>query len=237
MKQLFELEWLGGVTEHHFRKVRPTIEDLPWGTLDPSKYAPAAVERARGSWTEVAINEYRAIGPFSEVLRALVEVRAPLDLIGMMQRLPRRRVLSRGAREPHGDGVGGQRRARIDIEQLSPRARGGTAWQRANELLLRVSCINEAFSGATAAVSCAHTTHELAALRVRDDPPRRGAAPSSRGPLLRVGALAHRRCRASPARARAGAHAEDDAALTGNDRRPPPRSRSRRRTISSRSAG
>jgi hypothetical protein len=161
VKQLFELEWLGGVTEHHFRKVRPAVEDLPWGTLDPSKYAPAALERARGSWTEVAINEYRAIASFSEVLRALVEVRAPLDLIGMTSdfladECSHVELASRMAME-----LGGAAPREIDIEQLSPRARGGTAWQRANELLLRVSCINEAFSGATAAVSCAHTTHEL----------------------------------------------------------------------------
>src|SRR5580658_4894193 len=83
MKQPFELEWMGGVAEHHFRHARPGADDLPWGTLDPSKYAPEAVDFARGSWTEVAINEYRAVASFSEVLRAMVDVKAPLDLLGM----------------------------------------------------------------------------------------------------------------------------------------------------------
>ena len=77
MKQPFELEWMGGAAEHFFRKARPATEDLPWGTLDPRQYDPEAVAFARGAWTEVAINELRAVASFSEVLRALVEVRAP----------------------------------------------------------------------------------------------------------------------------------------------------------------
>ena len=83
MKVPFELEWMGGAAEHHFRKARPTTEDLPWGTIVVSEFAPAAIESARGSWTEVAINEYRAVASFCEVLRALVDVKAPLDLLGM----------------------------------------------------------------------------------------------------------------------------------------------------------
>jgi hypothetical protein len=161
MKQIFELEWLGGVAEHHFRKVRPTTEDLPWGTLDPARYSPLAVERARGSWTEVAINEYRAVASFTEVLRALVDVRAPLDLLGMTSdfladECSHVELASRMAME-----LGGAAPREVDLDQFSPRPRGLTSWQRANELVLRVSCIAEAFSGGTAAVSCAATTHEL----------------------------------------------------------------------------
>lgn len=161
MKQLFELEWLGGVTEHHFRKVRPAAEELPWGTLDPTQYSPSALERARGSWTEVAINEYRAIASFSEVLRSLVDVRAPLDLLGMTSdfladECSHVELASRMAME-----LGGGAPREVDLEQFAGRPRGLTAWQRANELMLRVSCIAEAFSGGTALVSCASTTHEL----------------------------------------------------------------------------
>jgi hypothetical protein len=63
------------------RRARPGVCDLPWGTIDLSKYSPAAIERARGSWTEVAINEYGAVASFSRVLRALVDAKAPLDLL------------------------------------------------------------------------------------------------------------------------------------------------------------
>ena len=161
MKQPFELEWMGGAAEHHFRKARPHVEDLPWGTLDPSRYAPDAVEHARGSWTEVAINEYRAVASFTEVLRALVDVKAPLDLLGMTSdfladECSHVELASRMAME-----LGGASPRTVDLERFAMRPRGLTAWQRANELVLRVSCVAEAFSGGTASVTCDATTHEL----------------------------------------------------------------------------
>jgi hypothetical protein len=162
MKQPFEIEWLGGAAEHHFRKARPGIDEIPWGTLDPSRYAPAAVERARASWTEVAINEYRAIASFNEVLRALVETKAPLDLLGMTSdfladECSHVELASRLAME-----LGGGAHKVVDMDHLAIRARGPlTPLQRANELVLRVSCVSEAFSGGTATVSLDSTSHEL----------------------------------------------------------------------------
>src|SRR5579883_1192549 len=83
MKAPFELDWMGGAAEHYFRKARPGTAELPWGTVDTSRYEPIAVTYARSAWTDSVINEYRAITSFSEVARALLDVRAPLDLIGM----------------------------------------------------------------------------------------------------------------------------------------------------------
>jgi hypothetical protein len=162
VKQLFEIEWMGGAAEHHFRKARPVVDELPWGTLDPAKYAPAAVDYARGAWTEVAINEYRAVASFSEVLRALVDVKAPLDLIGMTSdfladECSHVEMASRLAME-----LGGAAPRTVDLDQFATRPRGLSAMQRANELVLRVSCIAEAFSGGTATVSLAATSHPLA---------------------------------------------------------------------------
>ena len=162
MKAPFELEWMGGAAEHHFRRARPHTDELPWGTVDPSQYEPDAVERARGSWTEVAINEYRAIASFSEVLRALVDVKAPLDLLGMTSdfladECAHVELASRMAME-----LGGAAPRVVDFERFTvPLRRGLTSLQRANELVLRVSCISEAFSGGTATVSYEATSHAL----------------------------------------------------------------------------
>jgi hypothetical protein len=161
MRETFEIEWMGGAAEHHFRKARPAIEELPWGTLDPSKFSPAAVESARGSWTEVAINEYRAVASFTEVLRALVDVKAPLDLLGMTSdfladECSHVELASRVAME-----LGGAAPRVVDMDRFAMRPRGLTAFQRANELVLRVGCIAEAFSGGTASVSHESTTHPL----------------------------------------------------------------------------
>lgn len=161
MKAPFELEWMGGPAEHHFRKARPGVDELPWGTLALGDFAPAAVERARSSWTEVAINEYRAVASFTEVLRALVDVKAPLDLLGMTSdfladECSHVELASRMAME-----LGGGAERLVDMDQLTARPRGLTHLQRANELVLRVSCIAEAFSGGTASVSRDHTSHPL----------------------------------------------------------------------------
>jgi hypothetical protein len=161
VKVPFELEWMGGVAEHHFRRVRPATDELPWGTLTASEHPPAAVEYARGAWTEVAINEYRAVASFCEVLRALVDVKAPLDLLGMTSdfltdECSHVELASRMAME-----LGGAAPRSIDLDHFATRPAGLTAFQRANELLLRVSCVAEAFSGGTATVSLGATSHPL----------------------------------------------------------------------------
>jgi hypothetical protein len=161
VKVPFEVEWMGGAAEHHFRKARPATEQLPWGTLDPSKYAPSAIEYARGAWTEVAINEYRAVASFCEVLRALVDVKAPLDLLGMTSdfladECSHVELASRLAMD-----LGGAAPRLIDLDHFAARPSGLTPFQRANELVLRVSCVAEAFSGGTATVSLEATSHPL----------------------------------------------------------------------------
>jgi hypothetical protein len=161
MKTPFEVEWLGGAAEHYFRKMRPSVSELPWGTLDTTKFAPRAVELARTAWTEVAINEYRAVASFGEVVRALADARAPLDLIAMASdfvgdECSHVEMASRLAME-----LGGAVERLVDVEYFTPRPRGLTALQRANELVLRISCVEEAFTGGTASVSLRTTTHPL----------------------------------------------------------------------------
>jgi hypothetical protein len=161
VKVPFEIEWMGGPAEHHFRKARPAGGELAWGTLTPSKYSPAAVEYARGAWTEVAINEYRAVASFCEVLRALVDVKAPLDLLGMTSdfltdECSHVELASRMAME-----LGGAAPRTVDLDHFAMRPSGLTPFQRANELILRVSCVAEAFAGGTASVSLDATSHPL----------------------------------------------------------------------------
>jgi hypothetical protein len=153
MKVPFELEWMGGAAAHHFRKARPGADDHPWGTVDVSQYAPAAVEEARASWTEVAT--------FSEVLRALVDVKAPLDLLGMTSdfladEVAHVELASRMAME-----LGGGAPRIVDFDRFTSKPRGRTAWQRANDIVLRMSCVAEAFSGGTAHASYEATSHPL----------------------------------------------------------------------------
>lgn len=86
--ELFELELLGGAVERRYRRARPEVEELPWGTLDARDYSPEAVVAARKGWTSAAFQEHRTAAACGATLRALVEARAPLDLIACFTRFP-----------------------------------------------------------------------------------------------------------------------------------------------------
>lgn len=162
MKELFEIEWLGGAAEKHFRKIRPEGNDLPWGTLDPKRYPPALVDRARVMWTENAITEYRAAAGFAEVLAMMLQAKVPLDLCGMAGAYVADEVLhvelvSRIAME-----LGGGAPLQVDMKTMSlPTTPGLTPLQRATEAVLRVSCIAETFSSALVTTSLKAATHPL----------------------------------------------------------------------------
>lgn len=162
MTEPFDLEWLGGVAEHHFRKVRPDVDSMPWGTLDPSKYPADLVDKARVSWTEAAYNEYCTARAFSELLGALLEAKAPIDLIGMASDFVADEILhveltSRIAME-----LGGGAPYTIDFQNLHRRpAPGLTPLQRANELVVHICCVAEAFSLPMLASAFGSATHPL----------------------------------------------------------------------------
>ena len=145
--EAFSLEWFGGAAERHFRKLRPGVDELPWGTLPVSDYPPLLVDRARVAWTEAAYNEYCTAVAFSQLLHALLLAKAPIDLIGMASDFVADEVLhieltSRVAME-----LGGGAPYTFSPHLLSQAlAEGLTPLQRANDLVVRVCCVGEAFS-------------------------------------------------------------------------------------------
>jgi hypothetical protein len=58
--------------------------------------------------------------------------------------------------------LGGAAARTVDFDRFTTPPRGKTALQRANDIVLRLSCIAEAFSGGTAAVNLTSTSHPLA---------------------------------------------------------------------------
>jgi hypothetical protein len=162
MKAPFEIEWLGGVAEKHFRRLRPATATLPWGTLEPSRYPARLVERARNTWTQIALSEYRAAMSFAEILRLLLEVRAPLDLVGMAgdfvaDEASHVEIASRIAMEL-GGGVS------IDIDTTTmlgtPPSSDTSPLQRANDRML-LTAIHETFSESNAIGTMRASRHPL----------------------------------------------------------------------------
>ncbi|MFI5301561.1 MAG: hypothetical protein ACHREM_26025 [Polyangiales bacterium] len=162
MKEPFELEWMGGPAEHYFHKVRSGVDELAWGTFDTKDYAPSLLDAARGLWTDLSISEYRAVASFTEVVRALVEAKAPLDLIGMAGNFVADEVLhvelaSRMAME-----LGGGVLREIDLTRFAMRRDTRlTPLQQANELVLKVCCVSEAYANGTVQGTYKAVAHPL----------------------------------------------------------------------------
>jgi hypothetical protein len=86
--ELFELELFGDNVERRFRKMRPEVESMPWGTFDTTAYPERSLILARKHWTGAAFQEHRTAIACAATLRALLECRAPLDLTAMATRFP-----------------------------------------------------------------------------------------------------------------------------------------------------
>jgi hypothetical protein len=145
--ELFELEILGGGIEKRYRKMRPEVEAMPWGTLSPSDYPESLLIAARRSWTSAAFQEHRTGVACCATLRALIEARAPIDLIAMASRFPLDEMVhvelcARMAME-----LGGGTEILHEPDQLTkdpdPSFR---VLVRAAELVTRFFCVGEALS-------------------------------------------------------------------------------------------
>lgn len=80
---VFALSWAGGGAERSFRRRRPGVDDLPWGTLRPADYPSVLVDRARLAWTDGAYVEWATGYQLALIQAALMRIRAPVDLVGM----------------------------------------------------------------------------------------------------------------------------------------------------------
>ena len=162
MREPFDLEWMGGVAERSFRRVRPGVEEMPWGTLDTSSMPPLLIDRARVAWTEAAYNEYCTAAAFAELLGALLAAKAPLDLIGMASDFVADEILhveltSRVAME-----LGGGAPYEVDFTHLTLEETAGLdPLARANELVVRTCCVGEAFSVPMLATAMKSADHPL----------------------------------------------------------------------------
>jgi hypothetical protein len=146
-QEYFELELIGGGMERRYRRMRPDIEALPWGTFDTSKLSENVVLAARKSWTGAAFQEHRTGAACAATLKALVEARAPLDLIALASRFPldeiaHVEICSRLAME-----LGGGTTILHDPDHLIVKPREDCdSLVRCADLVVRFFCVGEAFS-------------------------------------------------------------------------------------------
>lgn len=145
--ELFELELYGEGVEKRYRKMRPEVEAMPWGTLSLEGLDQAQIIQARKSWTGAAFQEHRTAIACAATLRALLEARAPLDLIAMASRFPLDELVhvelcARMAME-----LGGGTELVHDPDMLIVDAAGDLSpLLRAADLVVRFFCVGEALS-------------------------------------------------------------------------------------------
>ncbi len=145
--ELFELELWGDGIERRYRKMRPEVEAMPWGTLDTSRIPAAALIAARKAWTGAAFQEHRTGVACAATLRALFECRAPVDLLALASRFPLDELVhvelcARMAME-----LGGGTEIQHDPDDMVADADASLPpLMRAGELVVRFFCVGEALS-------------------------------------------------------------------------------------------
>jgi len=147
LADLFELELYGEGMEKRYRRLRPEIEAMPWGTLDTRAFPDSVVVAARRAWTGAAFQEHRTGAACALTLKALIEARAPLDLIAVACRFPldemaHVEMCARLAME-----LGGGSELRYDPRELiyePPRTLSPLLY--ASELVVHNFCVGEALS-------------------------------------------------------------------------------------------
>lgn len=143
----FELELLGGSVERRYRKLRPEVEQMPWGTTDLTSVPEQERIRARMAWTTAAYQEHRTGVGVTEALRLLMQAQAPLDLIALASRFPLDETVhvelcARMAME-----AGGGTEVLYDPDGMILGATvDGRPLLRAAELMVRFFCVGEALS-------------------------------------------------------------------------------------------
>jgi hypothetical protein len=145
--ELFELEMLGDVFERRYRKMRPEVEAMPWGTLDLRTMSSESLLSARRGWTAAAYQEHRTGVACSAALRALIEARAPLDLIALATRFPLDEMVhvelcARMAMECGG----GTEIVHDPDAMIADADESLSALMRAADMVVRFFCVGEALS-------------------------------------------------------------------------------------------
>lgn len=143
----FELELYGAGIERRYRRMRPEIEDMPWASFDASVYDDEVRVAARAAWTRAAFQEHRTAAACAVSLRALVEARAPVDLIGIAARFPVDELVHvELCARMAGVLGGGTEILHKPAELIRDPSSSLSPLMRAADIVVRVYCVGEALS-------------------------------------------------------------------------------------------
>lgn len=160
--ELFELSLLGGAIERRYRKQRPEIDAIDWRALERARFTPAQREAGRRFWTVNAYTEHAAAAGCSAVLRALIEARAPLDLVAAESSFVLDEIAHTELSARIANALGGGAAIRYDAAALvSDPPADLSPLGRAVDLAIGVHCISETFSLPLAREMVRHQPHAV----------------------------------------------------------------------------
>jgi hypothetical protein len=143
----FELAWRGGATAARLHERRPGGDELPWGTIDLTRYSDLHGLEARMLWSNGVFTEYASAAAFSALTTAMLQCGAPVDIIAasadiVVDELFHVELSSRLTME-----LGGAVPIEFDLAKVAPITTPGiTPLMRAAEIAITTSCVSESLS-------------------------------------------------------------------------------------------
>jgi hypothetical protein len=146
--EIFELSMTRGPARRLHRRALGDLEhDYPWHSLDPARYPDELVVRARFGWTENAFNEFCTAAAMGQLVAALGQARAPLDLWSMASAFAADELIHIELCARVAMRLGGGVPIAYDPEDIVFRIDPSLSpLQRATELVVRLCCVGEAVS-------------------------------------------------------------------------------------------
>ena len=162
----FEVGLFGGAMENQYRKMRPEVMDMPWGTIaaEVHKYPAKVVEKARRIWTMAAFQEYRTGASVTDALQQMIEIRAPIDMLAVATRFPLDEIAHVEMCGRILAEVGGAVRLKHDPKHMTaPKNPDLEPLMQCAETIIRVFGVGEAVSIPILRTSGQKATHPLVA--------------------------------------------------------------------------
>ena len=141
---LFQLELLGGPWSRRLA-ARHAGLDVDWAAL-AREATPALVPAAREVWTKSAFSEYASGASFAAIAAALLEAKAPIDLVAAAGEFVADEMFHAELASRVAMALGGAVPLQADLSRLVRPARAGRPLMRAAELIVRTACVGEALT-------------------------------------------------------------------------------------------
>lgn len=162
-REVFEVSLSRGrARRRHVERSGDLANAFAWESLDPAAFDPGLVAATRVSWTEAAFNEHCTAAAMARMFDVLSAARAPLDLLSAVHEFLGHEIAHVELCSRVAMRLGGGAPIEYDPDDIVPPLDPSLSpLQRANELVVRVCCVGEAFTFPLLAGAGRSATHPV----------------------------------------------------------------------------